>query len=83
MKMVKENALDEFIKMTEQSWTFEKMTQQEKKTLYDIFNNIRTEKALKGTYSQRWNILQAIYGAYLNGIGYSGCNWREESEVTF
>lgn len=73
----KENALYNYITMTEKSWTFEKMTKEEQKRLYKVFNDIRTSNALKGTYHQRWEILQAIYHAYLIGIGYTDFNWRE------
>lgn len=74
----KEKALDNFIEMTKNSWTYERMTPKEKERLIDMFCDIRTRKALKGTYDHRWDILQALYNAYLQGIGYNGGNWREE-----
>lgn len=77
MKII-ENALDNFIEMTKNSWTYERMTPKEKERLIDMFCDIRTRKALKGTYDHRWDILQALYNAYLQGIGYNGGNWREE-----
>ena len=74
----KEKALDNFIEMTKNSWTYERMTPKEKERLIDMFYDIRTRKALKGTYDHRWDILQALYNTYLQGIGYNGGNWREE-----
>lgn len=76
----KENALYNFIVMTENSWTFNKMTSKEKERLYDVLNDYRTTKALRGTYYERWDVLQAIYGAYLSGLGYTDFNWRSDDE---
>lgn len=77
----KENVIYEFNNMIKNSWTYEKMTTKEKLVWNnDVLGSVRTNNALKGNYNQRWNILQAIYGAYLYGIGYDDFNWRDESE---
>jgi hypothetical protein len=73
----KEKALDNFIDMIEQSWTFDKMTKEERQRFSDLFHHTRTLGILKGTYKQRWEILQSIYFAYLMGLGYSPIGWRE------
>ena len=78
MEIKKENVLQEFITMIKNSWTYEKMTQKEKERLHDIFYHTITEKALKGKTEARWQILQAIYYSYLEGIGYDNFNWRDE-----
>lgn len=70
-------AINNFIDMIRQSWTYAKMTIEEQKRCLDLFYDIRTQKALKGNYNQRWDTLQALYGAYLKGLGYSDFNWRE------
>lgn len=75
--MEKEKALDNFIDMIEQSWTFDKMTKEEKQRLSVLFHHTRTLEILKGTYKQRWEILQGVYFAYLMGLGYSPIGWRE------
>ncbi len=74
---IKENILNDFIKMIQASWTYNRMTENEKAKIIETLNHVRTIDALKGTYKQRWNILNAIYGAFLAGIGYDGCTWRE------
>ena len=81
MKRIKENALNDFYEMIKNSWTYERMTELEKRRLSAaLFLDMRTEKALKGSYSQRWEILQAIYATFLNAIGYTDFGWREEEE---
>lgn len=57
------------------------MTDTEKHRWSEVLNNVRTDNCLKGTYNQRWDILQAIYHSYLIGLGYTDFNWREEKEV--
>ena len=79
--MNKEKALWDFKEMIKKSWTYGKMTSEEKKTWEKVLFSTRTKNSLKGNYNTRWEILQAIYGAYLLGIGYNNFNWREsESE---
>jgi hypothetical protein len=73
----KNMALHDFRRMIELSWTYEKMTEKEQDSWNDVLNNCRTIESLKGDYHTRWNILQAIYNAYLIGIGYDGFQWRE------
>lgn len=75
--MEKEEVLNQWYDMIKKSWTYEKMTKEEKETLNDLIFSNRTKNCLKGTYNQRWNILQAIYYAYLLGLGYTP-TWREE-----
>ena len=77
--------MDDFILMIEQSWTFGKMTKTEKLNCRYMLEAHTTKNALKGTYRQRWEILQACYSAFLDGLGYTGANWREteESAPTF
>lgn len=80
MEKQKELSLVDFVGMIEKSWTYDKLTKEEREQFYLTFNSERIREALKGTYIQRWNILQAIYYAFLAGIGYDGCTWREELE---
>lgn len=78
----KNDVLKNFKKMIVNSWTYKKMTAEEQIRLFETFDNIQTEKALKGTYSHRWEILQAIYSGYLMALGYSW-NWREDEDQPF
>ena len=76
MKKPKEKAFPDFLEMTRNSWTYQRMTEEEK---------CRCEKALRsassldiqGSYSQRCGALNAVYYGYLLGIGYTGALWRE------
>lgn len=76
MEKIKENALVDFKELILQSWTYEKLTREERNRLFKTFEDIRTTQALKGTYYQRWSILQAIYKAFLLGVGYDSFDWR-------
>ena len=76
-KKDKENAYYNFIEMIEKSWTFEKLTKEEQNRLVQVFDDVRTKEALKGSYNQRWETLQAVYMAFLTGVGYDGFNWRD------
>lgn len=78
MNKNKELVLSDFINMIKNSWTYAKMTYEERIKLLDMLDSNRTKDALKGTYNNRWSVLQAIYGAYLIGIGYDNFNWRED-----
>ena len=77
----KNDVLYDFNKMIEISWTYGKLTKEEKDTYNHIFNySSQAIEAVKGTYEQRWKILQAFYSIFLAGIGYTGWNWRSEKK---
>lgn len=67
----KERALPDFMEMNRQCRSWMKLTDEEKERFEKqvIFN---TESRLFGTYSQRYKILNAIYDAYLMGLGKFG-----------
>lgn len=73
-------AIHNFNEMIKKSWTYARLTQQEKDNWEKTLREIRTDKALKGTYKQRWEILNAIYGAYINALGYEPIGWRETEQ---
>lgn len=84
----KMQARQDFIEMIKHSWTYNRMTKQEK----DCCIHILRECELLGTYKQRWIILHSAYYSYLVGIGYprrdEPCrDWRpedkEELELAF
>lgn len=84
MEKRKENVIQDYQQMIYKSWTYEKMTPQEKHQWAEALDHIRTCDTLKGTYNQRWETLQAIYYTFLLALNYTW-NWREEkeSEVAF
>lgn len=73
----KENALNNFINMIKNSWTYAKLTKEEKEKFFETMQHIETRNILKGTYKQRWEILNTIYYGFLVGVGYSPINWRD------
>ncbi len=81
--MEKEQVIEKFAKMIEQSWTYEKMTKKEKENWQRVINSSRLEKAVKGTTKQRWETLQAIYESFLFALGYENGLWREKEEIPF
>ena len=82
MKYRKEEAKTNFIKMIKSSWSYDKLTEEEKNRLLDLINSKRTEYCLKGTYFQRWQILQAIYYSFLMALDYKPIGWREKEKTT-
>ena len=76
MKKPKENALSDFMELTRHSWPYQKMTGDEKCRCEKALQNALTQD-IQGTYGQRWNAYNAVYNAYLIGIGYTGPLWRE------
>lgn len=78
MNKNKENAVNDYIEMVRRSWTFGKMTDDEKSRCIDVLTDV-TVFNIQGTYIQRWNALHAVYNAFLVGIGYNSFNWRESA----
>ena len=77
----KENAYTDWFEMTFNSWTWERLTDDEKTTFtnqMDFWCNHRG--LLVGTYKQRWEILNEMYYMYLLGVGYKPIGWRENAE---
>lgn len=70
----------DFFEMIKQSWTYERMTKEEKEKLTDLLNSNRIKEAVKGTYNRRWETLNAIYYAFLIGLGYDCADWRGNNE---
>ena len=69
----KENATNNYISMTIHSWTFDRMTEDEKKRCIESLKYAK----VAGAYNTRWEILHSIYHAFLLGLGYTGPRWRE------
>jgi len=80
MKKDKEKALIEFKEMIKKSWTYARFTTKEKENWNKALEDIRLQKALKGSWQQRWNILQVAYESFLNALDYKPIGWREEQK---
>ena len=75
----KEYAISDWFEMIEQSWKWEKLTNNEQRSFHNAI--ARGAAYITGNYTQRWNLCNLIYNAFLDGCGYSGMFWRAESEV--
>ena len=67
--------------MIKKSWTYDRMTKEEKEKVQEILTSGRIKEDIKGTYKQRWQALNAIYYAFLIGIGYDNFDWRGENNA--
>ena len=76
MNKPKEKAFPDFMEMTRQSWTYQRMTEEEKRRCEEALTS-KQAKEIRGTYIQRWYSYNAVYRAYLIGISYDGPLWRE------
>ena len=77
MNKNKENAQTDWTDMIVKSWTWEKLTREERNKFGDELNKETTKRIISGTYRQRWEILNALYSMFLEGCGYNGGNWRD------
>ena len=71
----KENAKRDYIEMMKQSWTYDRMTEDEKKGLLEAVKFAK----VAGAYETRWSILQSVNYAFLLALGYKGGDWRREA----
>lgn len=76
MTRTKENAISDFMEMISHSWTWNRLTEDEKQR----FSNSIYSTKVKGNYSQRWEVLHGFYSFFLEGVGYKPIGWRETDE---
>ena len=77
LENAKENVFHNFTVMIKKSWTYERLTEEEREKIISILNDTRTKNEVKGTYYQRWNILGLVYSSFINALGYMPSGWRE------
>ena len=78
---MKENAYTDWFEMIFNSWTWVRLTDDEKTTFTNQMDGWCNYRGLLiGTYKQRWEILNELYYMYLLGIGYKPIGWRENTE---
>ena len=77
MNKDKNKVFDDFTAMIINSWTYDRMTKEEKDRIIYELNNTETKKTIKGTYIQRWKVLHLMYESFLEGLGYKPIGWRE------
>lgn len=74
----KENTVYDYKLMICKSWTYNRLTEEEKAQWENVTEWVQNQGMVKGTYKARWNIMNAIYFAFLRGVGYdNSMNWRE------
>ena len=84
MKKEKEQALPEFLDMIRRSWTWQRLTEEEKARFLDELDagpSSAAGKSLGGTFEKRWYTLQAFYQFFLAGTGYRPDGWREPADA--
>ena len=75
--MNKEIAVNDFVNMIQASWTWKRLTNDERKRFMDLLILAQNRNDIKGTYEQRRNNLHLMYEAFLQGCKYEPIGWRE------
>lgn len=77
--MEKEDALKDYLEKIKQSWTWARLSEEEKKVFEKRINSERFISSIKGNYNARWNIISNYYFMFLLGLGFDNpIGWREE-----
>lgn len=77
MEHKKEHARFDWSEMIVQSWTYHRLTDEERKRFFMSVDHAEHIGAIKGDYYTRYTILQALYSTYLMALGYEWCGWRD------
>lgn len=75
----KEFALHDFLGMVEQSWTWDRMTDEERARYIEALDWAFNAGHVKGSYDDRWDALQLTYHMFLLGLDYKPLGWREQA----
>ena len=73
MEKNKEDVLDNYLFMISKSWTYKRLTKNERKNVKELLINANPS----GTYEERYGHLQEIYYKFLLSLGYTPPCWRE------
>ena len=74
----KESAEFDWWKMTKESWTYKRLTQDERDRLTEAIDSVN----LFGSYKQRFEYLHSVYYAFILALGYDATGWRETDRNT-
>lgn len=77
MKKDKMQAITDFKKMIFNSWTYDRMTRDERERLALALDGVQAHE-IKGNYNARIAALNLAYNSFLLAIGYTGFKWREK-----
>ena len=70
-------AKQKYLEMIKQSWTWAKLTEQEKEKFSELLEHPCSSVVIRGNYDQRWEACEALYHTYLEGLGYKPLDWRD------
>lgn len=76
----KDFVFTDYLEMIKKSWTYARMTKEEREKIQEILTSGRIKEDIKGTYQQRRQALNSLYYAFLIGIGYDNTDWRGDNE---
>lgn len=81
----KEQAKQDWLTMIKGSWTWARLTENERKTFSDLLEHPCSAVVIRGNYDQRWEACEALYHTFLEGLGYTPLDWREtpSTKTTF
>ena len=81
MKLVepkdKNLAQQEWLDMISKSWTWLRLTVEERAKFVALFAHPQSNAVIKGNYEQRWEACEALYYTFLIALGYDPLDWRE------
>ena len=81
----KEQAKQDWLEMISKSWTWARLTENERKAFSSLLEHPCSSAVIRGSYEQRWEACEALYHTYLEGLGYTPLEWREtpSTKTTF
>lgn len=80
MEKNKDNAVVDFMEMTRKSWTWARLTDEERSRFEKMIagETGMANRCIKGAFNHRWEILNALYESFLAALDYKAFGWREE-----
>ncbi len=73
----KESAVFDFLSMIVKSWTWAKLTAEERKRFTSEVNIWEDAGKIKGSYESRYETVHIMYSMFLAALGYQPIGWRE------
>ena len=83
MEKTKEELLKDFKDMIYASWTYKKLTGEEKARFNWALDYAMNLNILTNDNSKNWIMLSILYNTFLEGVGYEPIGWREETNENF
>lgn len=75
------DAVDDYIyNIIVKSWTWERLTTEEKEKFLHSIYLIKQQNHIQGTKKQRQIQIMNFYNFFLDGLGYSWSGWRESKQ---